>query len=351
MSGKDMLHTASHPVLALIRCPIPPVIPDRAAQLEEDTLNWFARFGFGASPHERQLLQACAPAHCACMTAPRASEDLLKFCSTYLLWVQVVDPFLDHGELSQRKDNYARLAPSIIQVLREPWSEPLDLDPKVQLLRDLRLYLEGKASPEHIRHWVDAHSAYLAAVACEILDAERQRLPSLDQFLHLRNYSAGGPTGAALVSLCNGASPDSTESEAPAIHAVADAAVTAMAFLGDLGSAGKESPLEYNLVNVLDQQLACSREEAMAEAIHLCNSIIDMFLKLRSQLLPTASISTRAYLEGLGTLLRGTLDWAALAPRYARLPDALPKLGNRPRIDTRRLPSISWWWDLLDSAP
>jgi hypothetical protein len=309
-------------------------------------LGWFARHGFGLSAGERDLLTACAGAQCALMITPGAPEDLLIFSSTYIVWGLVADTSLDHGDLSRRKARYQRLAPQFLRALNDPWSGPDGLEPIAALLRELRLYLEGRTSPAQIRRWADAHAVYLTGVACELLNADQGTLPTLDDYLYLRTYTAAGPTGTALVDLCTGPGPTASDLETGAVRALGDAASMVMAFLGDLASAGKETDLEYNLLNVIQRDLSCSRFQAMDHAVHICDQIIELFCELRERTLPTVTPCTAAYLTGLGTLIRGVLDWVDLVPRYTTFPRITPAPAAS-RIDARRLPSIAHWWNLL----
>lgn len=336
--------TSPHPSLSHIKCPIPHTPPTRAGSIEKHTLDWFARFGFGASAAEREMLVACAPAHCACMLTPDAPEDLLRFSSAYIVWGLLFDTLLDHGELADRKRNYALLAPQLVRTLNDPWRRSEGLHPVILLLRDMRLYLEGRVSAPQIRRWVDSHARYMTGVARELLDAERGVLPTLDDFLYLRMYTAAGAAGAALVDLCAGPGPDATELETPSVHALTDAASIVMSLFGDLGSAPKEGPLDYNIVNVIAHELACTRAEATTEAVHLCNRIIDQFCRLRAEVSPSVSPPTRTYLTALGGLIRGVLDWSDLVPRYSAHPVTdHPDMTRAPRIDPRDLASIAWW--------
>ncbi|MEV7285251.1 hypothetical protein AB0O01_11925 [Streptomyces sp. NPDC093252] len=333
-----------HPVLSHITCPIPPTPPLRAPEIEEHTLAWFARFGFGGTEAERRMLRACAPAHCACMLTPDAPESLLRFSSAYIVWGLLFDTFLDHGDLADRKRNYALLAPQLVRTLNDPWRTPEGLHPVILLIRDMRLYLEDRVAPAQLRRWVDSHSRYMTGVARELLDAEHGTLPTLDDFLYLRMYTAAGAAGAALVDLCGGPDPDPAELETPAVHALTDAASIVMSLFGDLGSAPKEGPLEYNVVNVIARELDCSRAEAMTEAVHLCNAIVAYFCTARESLWPTLTPATRTYLTGLGGLIRGVLDWSDLVPRYREHPASdHPDMGRPARVDPWGLASIGWW--------
>jgi hypothetical protein len=340
---------STHPLLSLIDCPIERTADvSGAGQIEEHTLDWFSRFGFGRSGKERELMLACAPGHCACLICPGASAEMLMFSSAYILWGLTFDTLLDQGDVTQRKQNYAVLAPALLQTLNNPWHAPQGLPPIILMLRDLRLYLEGRVSGPQIRRWVDSHGFYLTGVARELYDAEQGTLPSLNDFLYLRMYTAAGSPGGPLVELCSGPGPDQEALETPAIHALADAATTVMALLGDLGSTGKEGPLEYNVINVIRQELNCSRAEAVSEALRLCNRVIELFCQLRAQVAPSADAATGAYITGLASLVRGVLDWAATVPRYARHPaSGIPDLAGAPRINPLTLPSVSWWWDQL----
>ncbi|MEU9332217.1 hypothetical protein AB0D49_03505 [Streptomyces sp. NPDC048290] len=344
-----MTPASPHPILSLIDCPIPHTPPTLAPAIEKHTLDWFARFGFGGGEAERRMLVACAPAHCACMLTPDAPEELLRFSSAYIVWGLLFDTFLDHGDLADRKRHYALLAPQLVRTLNDPWRRPEGLHPVILLMRDMRLYLDdmvarGQVSAAKVRRWVDAHSRYMTGVARELLDAEQSVLPPLDDFLYLRMYTAAGAAGAALVDLCGGPGADPAELETPEIHALTDAASIVMSLFGDLGSAPKEGPLEYNVVNVLTRELDCTRAEAMTQAVHLCNGIVAYFHEARESLSPSVTPETRAYLTALGGLIRGVLDWSELVPRYREHPTSdHPDLSRPPRIDLRDLPSIGWW--------
>jgi hypothetical protein len=148
----------------------------------------------------------------------------------------------------------------------------------------------------------------------------------------------------------------------PAIRALIDSASLINGWDNDILSYPKETIRDLdstqNIVTVVARQYRCSTEQALAEAMAIRNRVMGLFLRLGEMTRPGASSSMRTYIDDLGRMLRGNLDWSSTSPRYtcltpqSELPapaepivitftDAAPDSSTAPSA----IPSISWWWD------
>ena len=107
-------------------------------------------------------------------------------------------------------------------------------------------------------------------------------------------------------------------------------------------------------MHVLIRDTGCDIDTAQLEAVRLCDRIMVLFLTLREQTAPRVGPPTRTYLDNLATTLSAALQWSDTTARFGGGTDP-PRLA---RTDTPACagviappyPSISWWWDQLESS-
>lgn len=336
-------------------CPIPLAQHPNPIAVQDRAFDWMERFrlfGDGAIPRENAL--ATESARVTGSMLPQAPDDRLLLYVTYMYWGFMIDDLLDVGSPQQRSQRFRELAPRLMRVLESPLAQIGGEPPPVALFRDIYRCIGEFATPAQTRLWADGFQAWLLGVAVELEDSRRASLPGLDEYLFLKLYIGAARTVTFTVEICGGGGELPTEErDSPAVKALTQAAGVLMNLYTDLFSQGKESADAYNIVNVLIRDTGCDIDTARLEAVRLCDRIMVLFLTLREQTEPRISPPTRAYLGNLATTLSAALQWsdttarfggAAGRPRLART-DAPACAGTRPPP----YPSISWWWDQLES--
>ncbi|WP_405166512.1 hypothetical protein OG203_16325 [Nocardia sp. NBC_01499] len=348
----DRVLDKSGPTALAFYCPIPLSFHPNAKLVQDRSFDWMERlrlFGDATMPRENAL--ATDSARVTGSMIPEASDELLLLYVTYMYWGYQVDDFFDTGTVTQRRHQYRALIPRLLRALEAPLAQVADDPPHVALLRGMRRYLDENVSAALVRLWVDANQAWLLGVALELDDALTETLPGIDEYLFTKLFDGAARTVTITVEVCGGTELPAAERESPAVTALTHAAGMLINLYADVSSHAKETPTDRNIVNVLRAE-GRSRDQALAEAVELCDRIMLLFLELRRQTLPRVSSSTSVYLTNLGTTLSGVLDWCAMTARFAAA-------AGRPHVTRTDQPSrygltpppypnIAWWWDQLD---
>lgn len=348
---EDRLLDESVPAMLAFYCPIPLSLHPNAQLVQYRSLDWMERFQlFGDATTPRANALATDSARVTGSMVPGASDDLLLFYVTYMYWGFLVDDLFDTGTVTRRRHQYRTLTWRLLRATEAPLAKVSDDPPHVALLRDMRCYLDAYVSPALVRLWVDSFQEWLLGVALELDDALDETLPGIDEYLFTKMFDGSARTVTTTVEVCGGTELPAVERESPAVAALTHAAGVLMNLFADVSSHAKESPTDRNIINVLRAE-GRSRDQALAEAVELCDRIMVLFLELRTQTLPRVSPSTSVYLTNLGTTLSGILDWCAMTARFtATAGRPCVTRADQPSqagLTPPPYPNIAWWWDQL----
>src|SRR5215217_470986 len=348
-------------------CPLPTATHPQAGLLSERGAAWLNGFGLGTSAdqRERMLGNDCAAFYGRIM--PDAQADRLQLAVDWCYLMFAFDDInCDEAPASTSIGNVVALAARVMRVLEAPEAAmggvgDLFLPP----VRDLALRGRAWATDTQIRRVIDGHRAWYFGVLWEFGFRSGGITPSLNDYAHMRQHTAGGTATTCWMEIIDGVEIPDRELASPAVRALAELAFTIAAWDDDLFSYGKElwfaereptpSRCKLNLVDILIAERRHTLEQALWEAVQLCNRLTHRFIELRDRVWPVASDPLRHYLDHLTHLLRGNIEWGLQAGRYrnpdGRSPDAVTTMGSwtdTPPTDPSTappIPSIAWWWD------
>lgn len=350
-------------------CPLPTTTHPGSDKLAEGGAAWLNGFGIGTSEAAAQRMRGndCAGFYGRIM--PHAPVERLQLAVDWCYLMFTFDDICcDEGPASTRTGQFVELAARMLRVLEAPSYHPgKRADPFLPAVRNLALRGREWGTDTQVRRVVEGHRAWFFGVLWEFGQRVRNVTPSLDDYAHMRQHTAGGTATTCWLEIINGVEIPGHEMDSPAVRALAELAFTIAAWDDDLFSYGKElwfdqvqptaSQCRLNLVDILALERGHSTEQAMHEAVNLCNRLTHRFVELRDRVLLSASGPLRDYLEHLGLLLRGNIEWGLKAERYrnpdGRSPGAVSTVGSwtdSPPVDGSQpppIPSIAWWWDDL----
>jgi hypothetical protein len=140
------------------------------------------------------------------------------------------------------------------------------------------------------------------------------------------------------------------EMETADVRALTEAMCLLVGLDNDIVSYHKErrrSGDKINMIHVIAHERGQEPDEALTEAVAFRDALLTLFLKLRSQVEPTASAATRRYISGLSAWIRGNLDWSTHTARY-RDPGQeniqVVDVPSRPAQEFSPPDGVSWWW-------
>jgi hypothetical protein len=271
------------------------------------------------------------------------------------LWGFRFDDLRSEADLddSQQLIDYLHLVNRLQMVVESTAVHAAVQDPHARALQDLNIRLRALGGPVVIRRWEEAHRKWFAAELWQASFRVRGELPTLNEHTMIRAGTSGGQILEVIMEVAEGAEIAATEREAPEVRALSEAGCVIGGFDNDIFSllkeqARKERP--QNLIPVLEQHTGCTQPEALVQAIHLRNQVMVLFVRLRDQVLPTASPALGRYLANVGHMIRGNLDWSLTTPRYTTQPVIAAITHDPSGIDPAPppIPAIAWWWNLLE---
>jgi Terpene synthase family 2, C-terminal metal binding len=341
----------------VLYCPIDAAVHSNAKNAEVGAFEWMDRCQLFSNESKRSAAFSSNSAEVSARIIPHAPDDLLLFLSTYMYWGFFADDVFDSGPVDVRKARFADLAPQYMRALETPCVAATDDQPLTVLYRELRLFLQPRVTLSQLRRWIDANFGWLLGQTLEIGDAERHTVPTINDFLFVRTYTMAGRCLNLTVELAGGGGEvPEHERESPRAQAINHIVAVLMGLYADLFSLAKEEPGAHNIVNILANENRCPTAEAVRQAVALSDRIMALFLRLREQIARHASTEMRCYLDNLGHLLRGVLDWGPSVARYHGPQTSEPPEGiactdrpSDPDPSPLPYPTVSWWWSQLEA--
>jgi hypothetical protein len=224
-------------------------------------------------------------------------------------------------------------------------------DPLTSALMDISTRFASCVSPAQHRRWVQAHRAWLFGVAAQVSAADLD----LDGYVTIRLNNAAGEVVTVTCELVGGYDVCAQDYHQPAVRALTEMSRLVAALDNDLHSYAKTVALQetnqQNIIGVIAAQDHCSVRTAVTRAISLRDRVMCRFLELSAQQRRLNS-DRRRYIQDLGHVIRGNIDWALSVPRYAA--QGQTRASAFSIVDTPAdcsphspgLRSIDWWWDI-----
>ena len=345
-------------ILPDIHCPIAPSIHPNAAEADDRTIRWMKRFSLCASDAERDRLSKSGCGRLAAHIVPKATSQALQIVSDFCAWnISFDDEYCDEGPLSEQPGLMARTLALIHRAVETPECTPYIDDRYALALYDIRCRLDAYASPEQMGRWLEAMRGWFLAETWKAGNIAVRRMPSIDEYATLRLYSGGALVFPVLACITESDVVPGHVLEERRVRALTEMAASLCSWMTDILSYEKEIEREqggHNLVIVIQHEYQYSLEQAAFHAVDLYQQIMQLFLRLHSDVMQSANPALRRYLEDLGHLVRTALDWCLSSARYPQTvhvdktaTKSTPKSGKVFPADSIR--SIAWWW-LYDPA-
>lgn len=334
-------------------CPIEPAIHPDVTLVEARAHDWLLDWNYFGNPQNRDRVIGSQSAEFSARMTPRAHTDRLQIAAEWTYWgFSFDDAYCDTLPWSIRPAEFIELAGRIVRMLEAPGSTAPGPDPHILALAELRDRFTEVGTPAQHRRWVLAQRAWLLGVAWQIGNQSRAVMPTLNDYLAMRINAAAGEPVTSMIALVNDIDIPENEMEDPAVRACTEMSRMLASLDNDLHSYAKDihrNETDQNIVNVIVAERHCHPQDAVVTAMAMRDRIMCRFLRLRDLIAHRQSAPTRHYLQDLGHVVRGNLDWGLSTLRYlvdgqhALLPQWVDKpsdTGTQPPA-----PSVAWWWD------
>jgi len=365
-------------------CPVPFAIHPSTDLLRERTDAWLNRYEFFTQEGVRSLVTGSNWVEADGLTWPVGDEQSMQVIADWSIIICALDDLVmedngDSGPSAAQSGSGARHAAALwracsrlLRVLEVPNARLIEEpNPFIAPWRDAAQRFNDLATPTQHRRWIEGHRAFFNGIAWEQALALSDSLPTLNEYASVRMHTIGVGPARAAIEFTRGIDVPDREMDSPPVRAINEAWGVLNGWDNDLFSYGKDRAAlrnsgkngepASNLVGLLMLTYGYTLPEALNRAVELRNRVMSLFVRLRAQLMPKASPALREYLEGVGNAIRGVLEWH-LRPRTSRFTELggsgsggieftvditeIPVADHEKAVE---LPSIAWWWDLLDS--
>lgn len=357
----ESLSTRLPPML----CPVPAAIHPNVTAVEARAMSWIDRTRLYSTSTERAWMIGSNSAEWCARLMPDAVEERLQILAEWTYWGFFFDDKrCDSEPYCSQPGRLAELAGSLVRSLEGPAREPpATADPFIVALQDLHRRFSALASALQLRRWIDGHRHWLASVVWQNSYNERGLVAPLDEYLAFRGPATAGPVIVGLSDFANGYELPENDCQDPAVRALTEMTCLIGGIDNDLQSWSKERQLHQsgqNVIAVLARHYGCPTEDALTRAVVLRNQIMQLFLRLSSQVAEGTGGEAQRYVNGLGHVVRGNLDWGRGVPRYTAQSGTHAGAGHarareqplRETVETAEIPdltaipSVAWWWSL-----
>ncbi|HEU4534004.1 MAG TPA: hypothetical protein VFS00_07800 [Polyangiaceae bacterium] len=354
----------------LFYCPIAPAVHPGVAAVAERSFAWLRQTGVCATERQQKRAAASNGAEFYGRITPDGLEERLQIAADWIYWAGFFDDTrCDEGPAADRAGELTVVMGRLLRMLESLDARLCHDDPCLLALYDLARRFAACATPVQYVRWVEAQRAWLFGVAVRRCLAARPEPPGLDAYLTMRLPDAAGAPITAMIEIVNAREVPAAEMHSPRVRALSELAAMIGALDNDRISRFKEmhaDASDHTLIRVIMRERGVGEEAALAELVALRDRMMCRFLVLRDRALPDASPALRRYLDDLGHMIRGHIDWSFGTARYHTLhgPGGSPAGGvsleggwalapadDRPEAPP--LPAIAWWWspDLLGPSP
>ncbi|NEO91175.1 MAG: hypothetical protein F6K56_13380 [Moorea sp. SIO3G5] len=302
-------------------CPIDVAINKHTELAEKHTLQWVKKFGLiPKGGKEYQGLRSVKAAWYVGYTNPDASADDLYLMSDWTMWVFTYDDVCDSSDLGNNPNELSAMNNQLMDVLNG--AEVTQQDNNfVQALQDIRQRLIQKTSKEWVERFAHDVDQQFQGYIWEATNRLENITPDLSTYVKLRPYplviypcldltwiSKDIPTNAKFLRHIY----------------VQNMAVMASNYVGwtnDILGVNREldEGNPHNIVLVLKQEYNLSLQDAVQQAVQICNAEMKAFLNLESHL-PSfgeaEDASLKDYINGLRSWMGGHFVWYSQTRSY-----------------------------------
>ncbi|MDV6278304.1 hypothetical protein R3Q06_33205 [Rhodococcus erythropolis] len=347
-------------------CPIPPEIHRGVAEFDAATMSWVDDMGIASDPAHRNKLHGNNCAEFYSRITPNGTIEGIQLAVDWHSWAfSFDDVYCDQDSERKKVGHFVALACQTLRTLQAPEAALLPENAHNNGIRDLARRYHALATPTQLYRWVDCHRQWFMGTAWMMLARENHTVPDPNSYLAMRLKDSGGETVTAMIEVANAGEIPERELHAPATEALTELTHMIAILDNELVSRYKEAYNQQGDLTFIDSLVThgrMSHDHAELEAISIRDRMMEHFLYLQERELHRKSLSAQlsTYLECLGSLIRGNIDWSLKCPRYTKLYEpgqnnptselafqASIGTGASPlTVDLQKFPAVAWWWNV-----
>ncbi|ONK14103.1 hypothetical protein [Streptomyces sp. MP131-18] len=343
----------------VLYCPIAPAVHPQAERIEAECRAWLGSWGLFADEAGRARLTGARAGELSARVLPRGSAEGVRLSADFQMWLFAFDDALDDALGEEGEEAAPGVCAPLLRVLDAPCAGPGG-DRWARALREIRLRVQALATPVQLDRWVAATGHFLTGRARESARGRAAPLPSLNDYASHRLRSGAVRACVTLMDVVEGYELPPADAGRAEVRALTEMCAVLVCWDNDIVAARHEerhrAAPRPNLVDVTGHEYDCPPAEALARAVAARDRVMQRFQAVRTRAEPVAADPVRRYLGGLGTWVRGNLDWSVRSARHR--PDGAPAAGRVRLTGTPPgrdegplpLPAVAWWWQLPSDA-
>ncbi|AOX01553.1 hypothetical protein BJP34_20785 [Moorena producens PAL-8-15-08-1] len=302
-------------------CPIDVELNKYTELAEKHSLQWVEKFGLiPKGGTEYQGLRSAKAAWCVGYTNPNASADDLYLMSDWIMWFFTYDDVCDSSELGKNPNELSAMKNQLVDVLNG--AEVTQQDNNfVQALQDIRQRLIQKTSKEWVERFAHDVDQQFQGYIWEATNCLDNITPDLSTYVKLRPYPLAIYPCLDLTWISKNIPANAKFLRHIYVQNMAVMASNYVGWTNDILGVNRElnEGNPHNIVLVLQQEYNLSLQDAVQQAVQMCNAEMKAFLYLESHL-PSfgeaEDASLKDYINGLRSWMGGHFVWYSETRRY-----------------------------------
>jgi 5-epi-alpha-selinene synthase len=309
------------PKISPIYCPFESKIAPQVDEVQEFTNQWARKFNFLPSDEAVHRFSRIKVGVLTNRGYAGADVEMLKLVSCWLSFTFFLD---DQAEKIQEPEQLQMFCSRFLSFLQSPTQISCEgKGPLFESLADLWNHsLSQSPSPAWSQRFIKDLNEYLQSNAWEAANKQYNRIPSLAEYIHHRQFTVAVYVYFDLYELAHRIQ---LPENVPELSQLTRMANNIISWFNDIISLQKELSNNdvHNLVIVIQNEYQCTLQEAMDRAIEMHNIEMKNFLELeslvRSKYCSTtnhSAVEISRYIDGLHSCIRGNVDWSHESGRY-----------------------------------
>ncbi|WP_405392001.1 terpene cyclase [Streptomyces sp. NBC_01102] len=308
-----------------IYCPFPQRSNPHVGHTREHLATWTRQTGLVHRESARRRFEQADFGAFVGMVYPTANAEHLDLVADWFVWLFLVDDQLDDGHLGRSPERIQSVVARMRSVVEGEDTGPLPgekLPTAVVALADLWERTVPRAAPHWRTRFAWHLTTYLTtATTWEAGNRADGAVPSEATYIAKRRHTGAIHVCMDLIEIVAGIeAPESIHNDPRFITAL-ETSCNVVCWANDVYSFEKEQVLGeiHNLVHLVRHHRGYGEQQALD---HVCAEIAaetERFLRAEEELLgmyPQLAGMLTPYLDGMGSWMRGNLDWSRQTPRY-----------------------------------
>lgn len=313
----------AQPAPAELDCPFPITTHPRVDALAASTQAWAERHGLLHSARERELFRISRWHLLAAMAYPRFSDAALDIAGHLVAWIIMFDEAC--LERSAADGDYTRTGAYLARcqcLFEDPDYVLAPADAYLEALREPLLRLRALATPVQMHRFASAFLRQLYGNACELPYLFSRSMPSLRDYLAIRNHSAGAAPFAALIDIGRGYRLPDAAWSSPRLRRLVHLGGDLFGIDNDVTNYWRDTQsarrfaAPWNLVEVIALEYGVAREEALERACAMHRAAMRECAALCDELARDADARLAEYAVDFRSLMVAPREWYRRIERY-----------------------------------